>query len=121
MRVIEINQANIDSFNVIYDAVTKHENAGGVSGLTKIVKLLDKFDAIAVLGENDIYSLRDKEQTYNLFLEDDEWTSIKGWFDTVKWHPMKARGIKKAYDLVESAKEHKLEIVKETPKNEEKK
>lgn len=120
MKAIEITKDNVGSFNVIYDAVTKHENVGGIAGLRKITKLLSKFDEIATLNNKDIYELKDDTKTYNLFLDDSEISDIKEWFDAVKWTPMKAKNIMDAYTLVESAKEVKLQVEKTNPTKEDK-
>lgn len=120
MKVLEVSKDNLVEFNVLYDAVTKHDNAEGISGLRKITKLLDKFDEFGILdtestepGKRDVYSLKDDTKTYNLFLEDEEFNSIKQWFDKVQWAPMKARTIVKALDWLEKAKDHKPQLVKD--------
>ena len=120
-RVIEVTKDNIELVNVIYDAITKHENAGGIAGLIKTAKLVTKLEEFCVLKKDtDIYELKDSEKTYNFFVDDDEKSSIESWFDAVKWHPMKAVKIVAAYELLKGAKEVKLEVEKrstEAPAN----
>lgn len=114
-RKLAFNSDNVDVLNVMYDAITKHEDSGGVAGLRKITKILDLIDEIATLGEKDIYTLKnagdDKGYSY-LYLDDDQYNFIKSCFDKVKWHPMKSKLITKAYDYLESIKESKIEAVK---------
>ena len=115
MRKLIFNSANEDVLNVYYDAITKHDDSGGVAGLRKISKILDLFDEIATLGDvngRDMYTLKNQEKESSLFLEEEQFAYIKSCFDKVKWHPMKARLITKAYAYLEAIPEAKIEATK---------
>lgn len=111
MRKLIVNKGNSELFNVYYDAITKHDDSGGVAGLRKITKILDLFDEIATLGDKDTYTLKNQEGDSAIFLEEEQYNYIKSCFDKVKWHPMKSKLITKAYDYLDSIKESKIEAV----------
>ena len=115
-RKLIFTKDNEGDLNVIYDAITKHDDSGGVAGLRKISKILDLIDDIATLDEKtDQYVLKtmgnDKGESF-LFLDEEQYNYIKACFDKVKWHPMRARKITHAFTFLESISEAEIKAVK---------
>lgn len=112
-RKLIFTKDNEADLNVIYDAITKHDESGGVAGLRKISKLLDLIDEIAILDTTtDQYTLKNQESDSILFLDEEQYNYIKACFDKVKWHPMRARKITHAFTFLESISEAEIKAVK---------
>src|SRR5674476_223637 len=83
-RKLIFTKENEGDLNVIYDAITKHDDSGGVAGLRKISKILDLIDDITTLDEKtDQYVLKtienDKGESF-LFLDEEQYNYIKACF-----------------------------------------
>lgn len=111
-----------DYVNVWYDAITKHQDPGGMPGLRKINKLIDLFDSIGTLNPVrilcadcakglgtgiDRYTL-DPDFTF-VWMDDELWKYILQSYDKVQWTSMRAKIIANSYDYLASILEAKPE------------
>lgn len=114
-----------DYLNVWYDAVTKHQDPGGMVGLRKINKIIDIFDTV---GKNQPVQLLCQEcakelgatadkyvlnsDSENFWIDDDLWNFIKASYDKVQWSPMRAKLITDSFDFLDNIKETKPNLEK---------
>ena len=127
MRNIDLTQPEVESFlNVWYDAVSKQQDPGGMTGLRKILKITDAFDTIATLTPTklicnecakklgagmDQYKIN--ADAKNLWMDDELVQFIKASYDKVQWSPMKAKLITTSFDYLDKIPESKPEPVKD--------
>ena len=109
-----------DYLNVWYDAITKHQDPGGMAGLRKINKIIDIFDTVGKIEPvqilcqkcaQDLGSSIDKyvlnEESVSFWMDDDLWNFIKQAYDKVQWSPMRAKLITDSYDYLDKIPEAK--------------